>query len=199
MADDKKTSTKKLSFYDQIHLEAKKQGIRRASKASIRWYRSQIEALGTSVTPRQALAAGRKFDTSYGGIGIGSMFFYHYDPKWKMKLPYYDTFPLTIVIHRYDDGFLGLNLHYLDPETRGRFLSKLMDVTTNSSLSNEAKFKVTYQLLSRYSKYKDFKPCLHRYLYSHLRSVPTRVLPQNWMMAVFLPVARFKYNRSGAK
>ena len=49
---------------------------------------------------------------------IGRMYFYHYDPKYKDVLPVYDKFPLVIPMEMYSDGFLGLNLHYLDPYSR---------------------------------------------------------------------------------
>ena len=50
----------------------------------------------------------------------GGMFMYYYDPKWKDKLPYYDQFPLTIMVEKAPGGFYGLNLHYLNPILRAK-------------------------------------------------------------------------------
>ena len=45
------------------------------------------------------------------------MYFFRYDPKFRTTLPMFDKYPLVIVVERYTDGFLGLNMHYL---TRGQ-------------------------------------------------------------------------------
>jgi hypothetical protein len=57
---------------------------------------------------------------------IGALYFFVYDPKGKHDLPYYDRFPLVMPLQRYDDGFLGLNLHYLPLKYRVAFMRKLM-------------------------------------------------------------------------
>ena len=38
---------------------------------------------------------------------IGSMQMFFYDPKYKETLPYYDRFPLVIVVKQKRVGFLG--------------------------------------------------------------------------------------------
>ena len=56
----------------------------------------------------------RKYPTSGGGIG--DMFIFQYDPKYKDKpsiLPYYDRYPVIIMFDTGLTGFLGLNFHYL--------------------------------------------------------------------------------------
>ena len=44
---------------------------------------------------------------------IGKMFFYGYNPKTKNTLPYYDIFPLVIMVRGLDNGWHGLNLHLI--------------------------------------------------------------------------------------
>ena len=56
----------------------------------------------------------------------GKLFCFYYDPKGKADLPYYDRFPLVLVLEKYNDGFLGLNLHYLPIKYRVAFLDKLL-------------------------------------------------------------------------
>ena len=53
---------------------------------------------------------------------VGSMYLYIYDPKTKDKLPIWDTCPLVFPMEFYDDGFLGLNMHYLTPLARKKLL-----------------------------------------------------------------------------
>ena len=61
-----------------------------------------------------------------------NMFFY--DPKHKDTLPYYDRFPLSVIIGPAKGGFYGLNLHYLPPVLRAKMLDALMDIATIKSM-----------------------------------------------------------------
>ena len=97
-----------------------------------------------------------------------------------------------IVIGPAEGGFLGLNLHYLPPVLRAKFLDSLLDVTNNKRYDETTKFSVTYDLLKRASKYKYFKPCIKHYLSSHVRSRFARVEPPEWEIATFLPIADFQ-------
>ena len=41
------------------------------------------------------------------------------------------------------------------------------------------------------SKLAPLKPCVHMYLYSHLRSGMKRIMPKDWATAMLLPVQQF--------
>ena len=58
-------------------------------------------------------------------IMVGNMYLFIYDPKLKNELEYYDTFPLVIPIKDYHDGFLGINLHYIDTMDRAILMYSL--------------------------------------------------------------------------
>ena len=90
-------------------------------------------------------------------IIIGKMYFYSYDPKLKDVLPYYDMFPLVIPIETYSDGFLGLNLHYLSTKQRLILLDKLYDLLNNKKFDETTKMRVSYNILSRTRRYKEFE------------------------------------------
>ena len=96
------------------------------------------------------------------------MFFY--DPKTKEKLPYYDTFPLVIVTGKAKGGFYGINLHYLPPILRARFLDQLLDIASDKSYDENTRFRLSYALLNRAQKFKFFKPCFKHYLSSNVQS-----------------------------
>ena len=67
---------------------------------------------------------------------MGDMIMFLYQPKTKDKLPYWDRFPLVVLIDKYPDGYLGLNLHYLPPRQRAILLKRLMDLSNNNKLNS---------------------------------------------------------------
>ena len=122
---------------------------------------------------------------------LGKMYFFYYDPKTKDELPYYDTFPLVLILDKYSDGFLGLNLHYLPLKYRVAFLDKLLQYARYDEDDEVKKIKITYDILDSARRLKAFRPCLKRYLYSHIRSRILTVQPAEMDVAVFLPIQRF--------
>ena len=135
----------------------------------------------------------------------GRLYFYVYDPKTKETLPYYDTFPLVLPIEIYSDGFLGLNFHYIRPKERLLLMDKLYDTLTNNNFDEKTKLRVNYDLLSNASRLEAFKPCIKRYLNSHIRSSIIEIGANDWEIALMLPVDNFVgasrnqvFRRSGA-
>ncbi len=116
---------------------------------------------------------------------------YFYDPKTKETLPYYDQFPLIIMVGPAEGGFYGLNLHYLSPRMRAVFFDKLMDHMNNDKMDATTRLKITYNMLSSISKMREFAPCFKRYLFSHMASKTVEVPPEQWETALFLPTDSF--------
>jgi hypothetical protein len=126
---------------------------------------------------------------------IGKMYFFAYDPKMKKTLPMYDRFPLVFPIEPYNDGFLGLNLHYLNPGERAWLLNKLKDFRNNNKFNATTRLKLSYDLLASTKKMASVsRPCVKRYLFSHVRSKFIEMTPEEWDKAIGLPVAQFEYN-----
>jgi hypothetical protein len=53
------------------------------------------------------------------------------------------------------------------------------------------KIKITYDILDSARRLKEFRPCLKRYLYSHIKSRILTVQPAEIDVAVFLPIQKF--------
>jgi hypothetical protein len=126
---------------------------------------------------------------------LGGLYCFYYDPKGKDDLPYYDTFPLVLMLERYNDGFLGLNLHYLPIKVRAAFLDKLLDFAVMRD-DEVQRLRITYDILVASKRYKEFKPCLKRYLNGHLKSRILTIQPEEWDVAVFLPMHQFKKEKA---
>ena len=122
---------------------------------------------------------------------IGDMVMYFYDPKTKETLPFYDRFPLTIMVQPAPGGFHGLNLHYLSPSIRAVFLDRLMQLAPAKVKDTTRVTRLRYNLLKSTEKFKEFKPCFKHYLMSHITSDMARVAMPEWEIAVFLPTQQF--------
>ena len=169
------------------------------TRAAREWYRNEAEKV--DVTPSKLMRENQS--KIVRGYEIGQMMLFNYDPKLKRKLPYYDTFPLVFPIEPRDNGFLGLNMHYLPLRQRAMLMDALYTLRTDNRYNESTALKIGYQILKRSARYKLFKPCVKHYLNSHIKSRRIKIDPVEWDMALFLPLQRFQkasssqvYNRS---
>lgn len=125
---------------------------------------------------------------------IGRLYMYVYDPKHKQTLPYYDVFPMTFVMDFYNDGFLGMNMHYLNPLLRARLMEELLkhQKTQTRKGKKEQYLDISYYVLKAAGANKYFKPTIKRYLFDHVRSPFAEVLEPQWENAVFMPTEQFR-------
>jgi hypothetical protein len=124
---------------------------------------------------------------------VGSLCMFFYDAKTKDKLPYWDRFPCIFVIERYKDGsWLGINLHYLNYVARAKLMDALYNNSTAKNLTSQKKLAINYSILKNSTKYTWFKPCVKRYLPGHIKSRFLKIPPENWNLAVMLPLQNFE-------
>ena len=177
------------SLFDALESEAFRKGLQVRSKEATTWFQKKARALGpissTKMLKDERLTAKAK-------PLIGDMVMYTYNPKLRQTLPYYDIFPLTIIVGPAKDGFYGINLHYLPPKVRAIFLDKLNDVASNQKFNATTRFKITYNLLKASAGYKYFKPCFKHYLSKHVNSRIMKVDAAEWNIAIFLQTQSFK-------
>jgi hypothetical protein len=181
-------STNKYIFSDILKRGSSRGFVAGKSDEAIKWYRNTAKQF-TSVSRDRLLREKSQIRTS---VQPGSMYMFAYDAKHKDTLPYYDAFPIIFPVRLLDDGFLGLNFHYLQPNLRAMLMDSLYTLNTDPKLTDKAKIQLSYQLLRGASQFKYFKPCLKRYLYSQFRSKFVYVDPNTWDIALFLPTEQFK-------
>ena len=178
----------KTSYFDKIQAAAFRSGVTPRSADSLEWFRTKVQSI---VRPsRDKLLKDSAVKTVNKPLS-GRMFMYFYDPKTKDTLPYYDKFPLIIMVERAPKGFYGLNLHYLPPKLRAKFFDKLLEFSNNKKYDSSTKFRITYDFLKASSKLKEFQPCFKRYLNQHVTSTIAEVPPSEWEAALFLPTEQF--------
>ena len=177
------------NLFQKLELAAFRKGITPRTAESRAWFQKQAGYLGR--INNNALLKEPALKTESDQIP-GGMFMYFYDPKTKDTLPYYDKFPLTIIVGPAAGGFTGLNLHYLPMALRAKFLDALMDITSDKKYDDNTKFNLSYNTLKKASKMRYFKPCFKRYLTANVKSRFARVPASEWEIATFLPTASFE-------
>lgn len=164
-------------------------------KASQEWFKKAINAVKSTING--VLKPEMPFSESLARLTpryIGRMVMFYYDPKWKddeKVLPYYDTFPLVILVNLKKDRFHGLNLHYLPPALRVQLLAALMRTYENKHLDERRRLEMDYQMLKSTRRLRYFAPCFKEYIYSHVRSKYNIVKPAEWHHVSTLRLERF--------
>jgi hypothetical protein len=177
------------NLFQKLELAAFRKGITPRTAESQAWFQKQAGYLGR--INNNALLKEPVLKTESEQIP-GGMFMYFYDPKTKATLPYYDKFPLTVIVGPAPGGFTGLNLHYLPMVLRAKLLDALMDITSDKKYDDNTKFNLSYNTLKKASKMRYFKPCFKRYLTANVKSRFARVPASEWEIATFLPTASFE-------
>lgn len=181
------------SFFERLQLQAFRAGVQPRSQESQKWFRNKLKNIGQ--VNRQKLLRDSALER-VSRPRMGDMYMFFYDPKHKETLPYYDTFPLIIMVEKAPGGFYGLNLHYLPPVLRAKLFDAL--TLTNNRYDETTRFKARYRILQSVRKLRYFKPCFKHYLTNHVESRIVKVEPPEWEIAMFMQTQRFKKSKAGA-
>ena len=158
------------------------------SNEATEWLRDK--ALGTrNVDPTRVIKQG--MNRARQNVKPGQMFLFQYDPKTQ-NLPYHDRFPLVFPFRREGDGFYALNLHYLPPQFRAILMDNLYQLINNFANDETTRLRLTYNILTSTAKFRYFRPCVKHYLNSQVQSRFIYIAPNEWDIAMFLPLHRFK-------
>ena len=164
-----------------VHLTEGTKKISKAKKKkqSIAWFKAKVGESAKGFKKKAALKPGK-------------MYTFGYDAKLKKILPYWDKFPLIIVLDVYKGGFMGLNFHYLFPIERMKFLTKIMKFASQGgeveNMTDRARFEMTWDVV-RNIRHAD--KMIHKYLYGHVRTSLLEAPPNEWENVIFLPYQKF--------
>jgi hypothetical protein len=160
-------------------------------KRSARWFQDKIKGLKGSLRNQWTQTNAPKFYREAENkvnpkvlrlrANLGDLFAYYYRPKHMLTLPYYDTFPLVMLIGYEKETFLGLNFHYLNPKLRAILLDRVT-----------AKVGTGIINWNKIAKIPQVEPCVKRYRYDHIVRKVIPIEEQENEIAIFLPLERFK-------
>jgi len=124
---------------------------------------------------------------------VGKLYFFFYnDPIYKHTLPYYDTFPLFLLLRRRGKTMFGLNLHYLSPSRRIVEFVKMLRYTTNQRLDTTTRIDLPYAEIKKSQNWRMLMPTLRQYRIDRVQGNIINIPAQDWPIAINLPVERFK-------
>tara|TARA_B100001996_G_scaffold144477_1_gene109931 strand:- start:3013 stop:3501 length:489 start_codon:yes stop_codon:yes gene_type:complete len=133
------------------------------------WYVSQLEGALSSVQEDNVSLNDTQGFEMYG------MYFFSYGVKWPEKYEFWDVQPLAVVLRIDHDGWLGCNLHYINPDYRDSVANGLLNKGTTVP-----------------------KNSLHKYLYSGIGNLHRVPETEDWGAISLLPTEKFMHN-SGRK
>lgn len=174
--DSETMGPKHRSIFDTLADINNRDSIRRQGNKSKQWFANKIKS---AILDQSKL---RSRPT------IGEMYILNYHAKWDGTLPYWDRYPLIVPFAPARKGFLGLNFHYIPVKFRIVLLQEMSKWVRGTG--DRKKMLVNYgKLLKMAHKY--YKPCIKHYLYTQLRSKLIHISPEEWELAVTLPIASF--------
>ena len=192
MAKDKKLQG---NIFDAFHKLKEDFGIdKNNTEKAIQWFRNAVQENVKQDDPTVIRKILRDNTRANRRNLIGKMYAFSYlpDPENRDKLPYYDTFPLIFLVQNYRSKIFGVNLHYLPYVRRTILFSRLLTLTSNDRMDESTRIKLTYGLLKNESKFKASKKCFRMYKKKNIRSRIINIPAQDWAIALYLPVERFK-------
>jgi len=172
---------------DAIRTGTVGQEVRRSAK----WFQTKIKGLEGSLrnqwTQTNAPKFYREAETKVNPkvlrlrANLGDLFAYYYNPKHRMTLPYYDQFPLIMLIGYEKETFLGLNFHYLNPKIRAILLDRVTAKIAGGLIRWEKIMRIP-----------QIAPTVKRYRYDHIVRKVIPIEEKENEIAIFLPLERFK-------
>ena len=178
-----------------------KQRVRKEPPSLVEQFRSQMTAMAALPNAQKNNKSVKWFNATVRNIPlsrvgtkpeVGKMYTYVYDAKHKKTLPYWDKFPLVIILDVNAQYQLGLNLHYVPPKFRQVFLEKLL--AANPRLLNQktigprAKFKINWAAVK---KYPGADKMIKLYIRSRVKGSMVEISPTQWANTIYLPTQQF--------
>jgi len=187
-----------IGIFDEIREEA------HGRELSMRWYRQKVQDLLPKPQVRAMIREGVKTQKVTVRPNFGTMNLFYYRPKGAAKLPYYDVFPLVIPIgRRLNDGFVGLNFHYLSVPQRWLLLERLSMFQVPSELdafdTGEGAGDVMALFWSKIRRKRGVKPIVKRYLTKYVQSRFLKIELSEMLIALSIPMERFYTGKWGGR
>jgi hypothetical protein len=179
------------SFLSKVSDAIKTGTVGKEVQRSARWFQDKIKGLKGDLRNRFSSTNAAKFYREADNkvekailkkrIELGDLFCYYYNPKYRATLPYYDMFPMIMLLSAEKETFLGINFHYLRPKWRAILLDRVT-ARIGGGLPKWSKLRNIRQIA----------PTIKRYRYDHIMRKVVPIKEDEQEIAIFLPTERFR-------
>ena len=169
--------------YESILHNTAPYDLKRLQKKSVGWYAEEIKRIKKNRYNKSNFI--RMSHERTKRLEIGKMYMFEYIAKHRDTLPVWDRYPLVLPFTTTENGFIGINLHYLPHKIRAWLLSRLL----KHSNERTNKVQISWQLLTRLSRANVAEYATHRYLLTHITSPFRLVKIEDYPNAIMLPLA----------
>ena len=178
------------SFLSKVSDAVRSGTVGKEVKRSAQWFQDKIKGLKGEVKNRFSSTNAAKFyresekinDAVFKRrVSLGDLFCYYYNPKYRKTLPYYDMFPMIMLLSAEKETFLGINFHYLRPKWRAILLDRVT-----------AKIGGGLPKWRKIRNIKQIAPTIKRYRFDHIMRKVIPIEEDEQEIAIFLPTERFK-------
>jgi hypothetical protein len=130
----------------------------------------------------------------------GQMVFFKYKPqddRFLRSQKAYDVYPLVVITKVHENGFEGINLHYISQKWRRLLFDAMEDTLPIKKSGDESlsRLGVSYNRLSTPRRFAFFKPCYKRYVIEGFRRRPIQIPSEFWDVLVDVDLSLFVKGR----
>ena len=179
------------SFLSKVSDAVRSGTVGKEVKRSAKWFREKITGLEGELRNRFSATNAARFyreaevrttpQILHKRVQLGHLFCYYYYPLHHKTLPYYDMFPIIMLLKAEKETFLGINFHYLRPKWRAILLDRVT-----------AKIGGGIPRWSKLRNIKQIAPTIKRYRFDHIMRKVIPIEEDEQEIAIFLPTERFK-------
>jgi len=161
-------------------------GIDYQSTKAIQWFNKECKKM--SFGEAHASQTINEF-VSPGKITSGDMLLLQYSAKYADTLPYWDIYPIMILLSMDNKHFWGLNLHYLTSQQRQKVMIVLYAQKMGYGLKS---FKPKWQMMKSAIGVNLAKKCIKQYIIGNIEKLSI-ISKDSWSYVAFMPLAKWKY------
>lgn len=121
-------------------------------------------------------------------VKVGKMYTFAYNPIGSETLPYWDRFPLVIVLEIRKDTIVAINVHYIPMKDRLKVFTKLMSSVSTTGLSNKSKLNDALKSIKSVNNYNYM---IKQYHGAGVKSAILEIPGNEWGHAITLPYANW--------
>jgi len=178
-----------MPLFDRIGARS----VRGASAAATMWAQNTATLLGRLDHGDQVHLLSeyrnvRSMTTTAANMQRGMFYTYRYQAE---TVPYWDRYPITLVLNRDGQYMTGVNFHYLPVGFRFSLFEALMPLVAPIPVDQLSRIYILYKTLAANPRYRAFRPALKTYKMSRIQSSVVLISPIEWPVALAYPSQMF--------